>query len=837
MLLHLRSSLVISLLLPLAVLMTFSAMKMFGVDANIVALSGIAIAIGTMVDMGVVLTENILNHLEKAPPEESRIEVIYRASTEVGSAVLTAVATTVVGFLPVFTMVGAEGKLFRPLAFTKTFALIASLVVALTIIPPLAHLLLARRMAWADRFGRLIRHPAVKLPLNIVAALLVAWLLTQHWLPLGPERGMARNFVFVVVLIGGLLILFRLFELVYAPVLCWCLDHKIAFLSAPTALVVIGACVWLGFDRVFAPVPSQRLRQTTLWLGASEALPGLDKEFMPSLDEGSYLYMPTTMPHASMGEALDVLHKLDMAIAAVPEVDTVVGKLGRAETPLDPAPISMVETVINYKPEYVTDRDGRPVNFRFDESIGRFLRDEHGELIPHPDGRPYRQWREHIRNADDIWKEIEKAAKLPGTTGAPKLQPIAARIVMLQSGMRAPMGVKVKGPDLESIERVGLEIERLLKQAPGVRQEAVIADRIVGKPYLEIEPDREAIARYGLNVAQVQQVIEVAIGGKTITTTVEGRERYPVRVRYQRELRDRIETLDQVLVTAANGTQIPLAQVANVKYVRGPQAIKSEDTFLVGYVLFDKQSGYAEIDVVDKARQYLEQKQADGELIIPAGVSYEFAGNYENQVRAQKTLMVVLPVALFVIFVILYLQFRSTLTTAMVFSGIIVAWAGGFIMLWLYGRPWFLDFEVFGTSMRELFQVHPINLSVAIWVGFLALFGIASDNGVIVATYLNQAFARNKPATVDQIRDATVEAGVRRVRPCLMTTATTLLALLPVLTSSGRGADIMVPMAIPTFGGMTLVVVTVFLVPVLYCGVREIDLVLRGAKTTNGSAD
>ena len=881
MVVHLRSSLLISSLLPLAVLMTFIAMKVFGVDANIVALSGIAIAIGTMVDVGVVLSENILKHLNEASPEENRLEVVYRASVEVGSAILTAVATTVVSFLPVFTMIGAEGKLFKPLAITKTFALIASVVVALTIIPPVAHLLIAGRVPskrlrqssltaliliglavmffvkwWVglivvcfgvyhivrDWISEGVRRYGPWLA-NAIACLAVAVFLTRNWLPLGPERGMVRNFIFVAVLIGGLLILFRLFEMVYGRILRWCLAHKVLFLAMPTVVVVLGACVWLGFDRVFSFVPAtaarvgidpQRIRQVSVWAGASDTFPGLGKEFMPPLDEGSFLYMPTTMPHASIGEALDVIQKLDMATAAIPEVDSVVGKLGRADTPLDPAPISMIEAVINYKPEYITDQNGHRINFRYDRDTAGFVRDDDGWLIPDQDGRPFRQWRDHIRTPNDIWKEVEKASRLPGTTGAPKLQPIAARIVMLQSGMRAPMGVKIKGPDLETIERVGLDVERLLKQVSSVEPSAVIADRIVGKPYLEIDIDREAIARYGLKIAQVQEVIEVAIGGKTLTRTVEGRERYPVRVRYQRELRDSIETLGRVLVAAPNGTQVPLSQVSKIIYVRGPQVIKSEDTFLVGYVLFDMKPGYAEVDVVEEAQSFLLEKQQSGEFALPAGVSYTFAGNYENQIRSQKTLAVVLPVALFVIFLILYLQFRSTLTTSLVFSGIIVAWAGGFLMIWLYGQPWFMDFSVFEVDMRELFQVHTINLSVAIWVGFLALFGIASDNGVVVATYLNQSFAQRRPATVDDIREATIYAGKRRVRPALMTTATTLLALLPVLTSTGRGSDIMVPMAIPTFGGMAIVLVSIYVVPVLYCAIEEIKLKLSGATTLDG---
>jgi Cu(I)/Ag(I) efflux system membrane protein CusA/SilA len=519
-----------------------------------------------------------------------------------------------------------------------------------------------------------------------------------------------------------------------------------------------------------------------------------------------------------------VLSLQDRAIKAIPEVESVVGKLGRVESPLDPAPISMFETVILYKPEYRTDESGHRIHFRYDRKKGEYVRDENGELIPDEDGRPYRDWREHIRSPDDIWQEILAASEVPGTTSAPKLQPIAARIVMLQSGMRAPMGLKIYGPDLETIDRVGLEIERYLKEVPSIEAAAVFADRIVGKPYLEIHIDRGAIARYGIHIKTVQEIIEVAIGGKRITTTVEGRERYPVRVRYQRELRDSIESLGGILIPASDGTQIPLKQLAAIEYVRGPQVIKSEDTFLVGYVIFDMKPGNAEVDVVEAAARYLQDKQDSGELSIPAGVSYRFTGSYENQVRAEKRLMLIVPLALFIIFIIIYLQFRRVTTTLLVFSGIFVAWSGGFILLWLYGQNWFLDFSIFGTELRDLFQVHTINLSVAVWVGFLALFGIATDDGVLMGTYLTQRFRKDPPGTRDAVRAATIEAAVQRNRPAMMTTATTLLALLPVLTSTGRGSDVMVPMAIPTFGGMTVAILTVFVVPTLFCLIEEIQL-------------
>ncbi len=942
MVMHLRSSILIGALLPLAVLMCFIAMRMFSVDANIVALSGIAIAIGTMVDMGIVLSENILKHLDEADPDEDRLEVVFRASSEVGSAVLTAVATTIVSFLPVFTMIGSEGKLFKPLAFTKTFALAASVIVALTIIPPVAHVLFTAQVKtrvlkqvlyvgliigglaigvgvtwWAGvilgalGIYKLVEeslpahmtklkqrmHNSGTVLVNGAAVVFVGVLLTEDWLPLGPGEGLFKNLLFVLLLIGGLLAFFLVFQrYLYKPILWWCLRHKLAFLTLPAVMMVLGLSAWLGPAILFGTIPKEyggqsleaedvaalsaverfkydlaaveskkwegdianRPLSTRVKWSLAKSWEGFGKEFMPPLDEGSYLYMPTTMPHASIGEALDVLSLQDRRINAIPEIELAVGKIGRVRSPLDPAPVSMIETVINYRSEYIVDKDGRRLKFRFEPEEtewfqdkdrklllakdgepylvqGRFVRDEDGNLIEDAHGIPFRQWRQPvslelnpgrdawkgIEKPDDIWHEIVEAAQLPGTTSAPRLQPIAARIVMLQSGMRAPMGVKIKGPDLVTIEKVALEIEMLLKQVESVEASAVIADRVVGKPYLEIDFKRKEIARYGLTIQDVQNVVEVAIGGRAVTTTVEGRERFPVRVRYLRELRNGIDSMKKILVPAKNGTQIPLSQVAEINYVRGPQAIKSEDTFLTAYVLFDMKPGEAEVNVVEECARFLQEKVDNGELTLPPGTSYTFAGNYENQLRSQKTLMVVLPLALFIIFLILYLQFRSVITTALVFSGIAIAWAGGFIMLWMYGQPWFLDFNVMGANMQSLFQIHPINLSVAIWVGFLALFGIASDDGVVITTYLDQSFARRRITNREEAREATLVAGVRRVRPCLMTTATTILALIPVLTSTGRGADIMVPMAIPSFGGMAIEIMTMLVVPVLYCAVQE----------------
>ncbi|MCK0131455.1 efflux RND transporter permease subunit [Flavobacteriaceae bacterium F08102] len=848
MVFNLRASVLISGLLPVAVLMVFIAMKLFGVDANIVALSGIAIAIGTMVDVGVILSENIIRHLDEDDGNQSINTLVYNATAEVSGAIVTAVMTTIISFIPVFTMIGAEGKLFRPLAFTKTFALTASIIVALFLIPPFAAFLFRKKnikstfkyvlngvlialgivaIVYGYWIGLILIAFGITALLNlqskikdkqanliniIISVSAIVFLLAEYWRPLGVDKSIFWNLIFVSVICFGLLGVFSLFIKYYTRILRWCLDNKLLFLSVPTAIVIAGFFI---------------MKNTS-------------KEFMPSLNEGSFLLMPTSMPHSGVEENKRVLQQLDMAVASIPEIETVVGKAGRTESALDPAPLSMYENIIQYKPEYMLNENRERQRYKVNDDgeyvlkNGMSLRAEQSEawqslnakeqLIPDDDGEFYRNWRPEIQSPDDIWNEIVRVTKLPGVTSAPKLQPIETRLVMLQTGMRAPMGIKVKGQDLKQIEAFGVQLENIIKEAEGVKKEAVFADRIVGKPYLLIDIDREKIARYGISIQDVQDVLKVAVGGMVLTQTVEGRERYGVRVRYPRELRANPTDLQQIYVPVEKGSPVPLSELATIRYEQGPQVIKSEDTFLVGYVLFDKMDGFAEVSVVENAQALIQEKIDSGELIVPKGINYTFTGTYENQLRAEKTLSVVVPLALAIIFLILYFQFRSVGTSLMVFTGIAVAFAGGFIMIWLYGQGWFLNFNFFGENLRDLFQMHPINLSVAVWVGFIALFGIATDDGVVMATYLTQTFDRNTPENKKEIRASIVEAGEKRIRPCLMTTATTILALLPVLTSTGRGSDIMIPMAIPSFGGMLIALITLFVVPVLFSWKAEIQL-------------
>jgi Cu(I)/Ag(I) efflux system membrane protein CusA/SilA len=943
---NLRASLIVAGLLPLGVLLTFILMRFFGIDANIVALSGIAIAIGVMADIGIVDVENILRHLEMPENHGLRgkklMQVIYQATTEVRAAVVTSIATTIVSFLPVFAMQAQEGKMFHPLAWTKTFALLSAFILGIVVLPTLVHIFFNIRfdtkkirkiwngalilagiffaIVWHsfpvialtaigvnNLFGNLWSEKRKEFPnyINIGITVLVAtWYLSVEWLPLGAHNSEFVNFLFVAGIVTIILLALMSMVHFYEKILRWALLNKWKFLMIPAFTLFFGLLVWQGFDKFFGFIATgtekvgwKSFRQTSAWQGAVKMFPGTGKEFMPSLNEGSFLLMPTSMPHSSIEKNLGYIETLDKRLSTIPEVEVAVGKWGRVNSALDPAPIQMFENTINYRSEYILDENGHRERFKVDKSGNYILnleeirntidinrnkvetnrnkveingnkveindikevRLEQGKrlfhvlvnnewfdvgtdlqpistyfdifqsisyninpfLIPDKNGEYFRQWRPQIKKPLDIWNEIVKVTDIPGLTSAPKLQPIETRLVMLSTGMRAPMGLKVYGPDLNTIEQAGMMFEKALKNVPSIKSSAVFYDRAVGAPYLEIKLNREAMARYGMTVSDVQEILQVAVGGMTLSTSVEGRERFPLRVRYARELRDNPDDLKRILVPAMNGVQIPLGEIADIDYTRGAQMIRSENTFLVGFVIFDKLEGKAEVDVVEEATKILKSKIDSGEIIIPPGVTYKFAGNYENQIRAAKRLAIVVPISLIIIFLLLFFQFRTIIASFIHFSGIFVAFSGGFLMLWLYGQEWFMNFSVAGLNLRDMFQMHTINLSVAVWVGFIALFGIATNDGVIMGTYIHQVFEDKKPGTVHDVREAVVLAGKKRVRPAMMTTAVAVIALLPVLSSTGKGADIMVPMAIPMFGGMVIQVMTVFVVPLFQSIWRE----------------
>ena len=893
LMLNIRMSALVALVLPLAVMMVFGMMKLFDVIANVVALSGIAIAIGTMVDLGIIVTENIQNKIEERQSIKALFQAVFQGIKEVSTAVLTAVLTTVISFLPVFLLEGQEGKLFAPLAFTKTAALLASLIVALFILPTLAYWLFGLKVQrtslkkgisgllvllafvligyghflsgillllfagcqilqlYTNRW-QITQNGILRYVTNNAQALLIIlavfWLLANYWLPLGAQASAFENLVFSAIIIGFIFLIFFGLKFYYASLLHWCFRLKY-LIFLPVFILLLAVLVWLGFPVVFGFVASGfksidiNVEETKTWQSLADTFPGLGKEFMPDLDEGTFLLMPSTLPHAGMEFNQKKLRQLDMLVSSIPEVEMTVGKLGRVESSLDPAPTSMFENIVQYKPEFMLDDNGRRLRFKTDDE-GHFIKtDEKSisqqeailqdvkaeDLIPADNGKYFRNWRSHIQSKDDIWEAIRNKLNIPGLTSASELQPIETRLIMLQTGMRAPLGIKVFGPDLESIEQFSVRLETALKNVSAIRTPTVFSDRVMGKPYLNLDIDRNKIARYGLRIADVQNVIETAIGGKEVSQVIQGRERYGIRLRYPRSLRNHPKDIENMLVSTPDGQHYPLKQFVNIRYESGPRSIKSENTFPVNYVFFDHSRNASPVEAVQQAKNQIERQIERGDIQVPQGVNYEFSGQYENQVRSEKRLSLIVPIVLVVVFLILYLQFRSVGTTLMVFSSIIIALSGGFILLGLFGASWFMDFELFGRSMQGLFSIQPTNLSVAVWVGFIALFGIATDDGVLMATYLDQEFKKERPKNIAAVREKVLKAAQKRLRPAVMTTVTTLIALLPILSSNGKGSAIMNPMAIPIFGGMLLATISYLIIPMLYAWRAEHQLKKHGS--------
>jgi Cu(I)/Ag(I) efflux system membrane protein CusA/SilA len=797
-LLHMRSSLTILPTLPLSVAVSFIVMHYLGVDSNIMSLAGIAIAIGDVADMGIIMTENIYRRVA-AERQRPFATVVYEGAAEVGPAIVTAVSNTIVSFIPVFALTDQEGKMFKPLAYTKTFAISASVILALTLVPVLCYYLLKpirwtrrRSFGWACVVGAaaaILTHFVTRWQLGALAgatgfpmAIAVGVMVGAVVYRMGRERLLPLEENFIA----------RSINAIYRPCLNWVLVHKLAFLAIPVAIAVTGLTIWLGFARIALPVRASlnmiglHPESTSAWQHLAQRFPGIGREFLPPLDEGSFLYMPSLLPSASLSEVQKALAQQDLAIQSVPEVESVVGKAGRAETALDPAPVGMIETIILLKPE----------------SEWRMISDANGS--------------KRRITKQEILDELQAKTNMPGVLPT-WLQPIQTRIVMLQTGFRAMMGVKIFGANPRVIEQIGLQMEQLLRGVPGATD--VVADRIVGKPYIEYQIDREAIARYGVNIEDVQDVIEVAVGGENITMTVEGRERYPIRVRYLRELRERFDDLERILVPSSTGAQIPIGQLAEIRYSLGPQELKSENGLLVGYVTMNTRDR-DEVSVVEDAERLLQDtkrrsdelvaagRHAEATLVVPAGYYWKWSGQFENQQRATRRLSWIVPLVLLTMFILIYIGLGQWWLALVVFFGIIVSASGGFLMLYLWG----------------------VNLSVAVWVGFIALFGVVDDSSVVMLDFLERQFARRMPRDIADIRAMTMEASLKRVRPLLMSTATTVFGLMPIFLTHGRGSDIMQPMAIPSVGGMSIQVITLFIAPCIYCMVQEAKFQRRVAR-------
>ncbi len=680
-LLHFQSALVIVLTLPIAVLFAFITMKLMGVTSNIMSLGGIAIAIGVLVDAGVIMVENCYRHLSELSPEERqsrRLEVIIASAKQVGRAIFFSLAIIVLSFVPVFLLEGQGGKLFHPLAFTKTFSMVGSAMIAITLVPVLMYYLMRGKMP--------------------------------------PESANPVSSFFI-----------RL----YSPVIRWALKWKktTIFLN----LVALVAALFILFFR-------------------------LGSEFMPPLDEGSLLYMPVTLPNIAISEAKRLIQVQDAVIKSVPEVEHVLGKVGRAETSTDPAPVSMFESIIILKPKD--------------------------------------KWRPGITKSD-IVSELDAKLQIPGVRNG-WTQPIINRINMLSTGVRTDLGVKIFGHDLNVLRDLAVQAEGILKTVPGAAD--VVAERVTGGNYVDIDVDREAAARYGANVGDIQDVIETALGGEMLTTAVMGRDRFPIRIRYMRDYRDNIPEIQRMLVSGMSGAQIPLSLVTKLKVSTGAPEINSEGGLLRSIVFLNVR-GRDMGGFVTEAKKVLEKQ-----LKLPPGYYVGWSGQWENQVRMQQRMKLLVPMGLLIIFILLYFTFHSALEASMVMLSVPFALVGGVFM-------------VFALNY---------NLSTAVWVGFIALYGVAVETGVVMVIYLHEALDKrliNGPCTEQDIYDATFEGAVLRLRPKLMTVAVALIGLVPIMWSTGTGADVMKPIAAPMIGGMISSAIHVLIMtPVIFVLMKKHDL-------------
>ncbi len=761
---HFRSILIVTLPLPISILISFIMMKEFGITSNIMSLTGIAIAIGVLVDAAIVMTENIIRHCEEAEAEKGRkgaeekrgeanrasnvetplaplplvpsapprltpaetLQVVLTASKQVGRPIFFAMAIIILAFVPVFAMTGQEGKLFHPLAFTKTFAMIGSTLLAVTIVPVLASLLVR-----------------------------------------GPFHSEDRNWLMRVLL------------RIYDPLLDWALRwRKTVMLFAG---LLLASALLLAFG-----LPRSLLAKIESWSPklATGALRGMGSEFMPPLNEGSLLFMPVLLPSTSLTEVKRIMSWQDKVMSQVPEVLSVAGKLGRAETATDPAPVEMIETTIILKPEYLTTNK---------TLLG---------FISWPTVVRNSEWRDGMTKEKLVAELSEKLTQVPGYVPG-FLQPIENRILMLATGIRAQLGVKILGDNLDELQKKAFEVERIVRSVPGAI--GVAPSRVQGKPYLEVEVDRTAMARFGLSAQDVLEVVEAGLGGKNLTTTIEGRQRFPIQVRLERHERDDIERLGDVLVSTPSGKFIPLGQVAKIRRNTGPSEIASENGRLRLFV----QANVQDRDLggfVNEVRERIER-----EVKLENGMTIEYSGAYENQLRAQRTLTLIVPTVLLIIFLLLYIVYHSAKEAAHVILAVPFALTGGVFLQYALGY----------------------NFSVAVWVGYIALFGTAIQTGVVMVVYLEERLkkkqdertAEGRPFTRDDLIQAAKDGARLRLRPKVMTVATIVASLLPIMWSNRTGSEVMQPLATPVIGGMISSLVHILIVtPVIFTWLREREL-------------
>ncbi len=814
-LLHARASFAVATSLPLGMLFAFLVMHLFGVGANIMSLAGIAIAIGVMVDFGIIMTENITQHLvdlqekcrrENRPMPTSPFhpeitETVVTAAREVTRPLVTSAGTTIIGFLPIFALTDQAGRLFEPLALTKSLAISGAVLFGTLLVPLLCRLLLP---PWH------IRKPLLLGLAGLAGGLAFGWFIREGWqFPIDHGRwglrvpGFLSAPLFAALCAGAVWKVGRerlvnyeenpvshaihvAYEWAYTRIL----RHRVAFTVIICAMALGGYLLGAGWTRLSTPLRAvyaavgADITHTRLHAALDRLFPGVDASFLPPLDEGSLLFMPSVPAHAGLGETLRVMQEQNKRIAQVPEVASVMGKLGRAETALDPAPLGMIETVVQLKPYRAW-----PV-----------------VEVSRPDGTT----EQRPRTLDEVRTALAAGTDIPGV--APSwLQPIETRVVMLSTGIRSLLALQVLGDDAAALEQFAEAAEKVIQGTPGATD--VQMQREGGKPYAEVRLDPAKLARFGLTREQVMRTVETALGGMPLTSSVEGALRYPVRIRYARELRDDADELPDVRIPLSDGMgSVPLASLLagpggsnTLTYTIGSMAIRSEGGKRTQYVLLNAR-GRGEMEVVRDADARLRAALSDGRLELPAGATYRWVGRYEQKLKADAILRMVIAVSLAVMVVLIYLGTRSWLITGIIIlCNALVTTAGGFFFVWWWGAE----------------------LTTAVVVGFLVLLGVMFNDGILLGTYIQEQF-RIPPLTVDEVHRRVFYAGLRRRRPAIMTNATSMLSLVPVLWASGRGAELMQPMVLPVVGGMVFDVISLFSVPVFFTWYWERKLARTG---------
>ncbi len=782
-LLHFRSAFVAIFTLPMGILMAFIIMNAQGLNANIMSLGGIAIAIGAMIDAAIVMIENTHKQLEKGGGKRDHWLIITDAAKQVGPALFFSLLIITFSFLPIFTLQAQEGRLFRPLAFTKTYSMAAAAILAITLVPVMMGYFI-RTTLLPERWGK-GKQRIVSLLASIFTFLLL-WFISRYASPFTVLESFGLH---IAIILGALILLLlwpqsvspeeknpvnRFLIWIYRPVILWVLRHKMVTIL--TAMLIV--FTMLPFrSTVLDKIHDGSLKKTLEKIDFLFPLEKIGGEFMPPLYEGDLLYMPTTLPGISITKAKELLQQTDKIIKSFPEVHHVFGKIGRAETATDPAPLSMIETTIMLNPEEVWRT---VLEKRFFSDWPEWIR----KIL-------VKIWTEKRSiTPKELTTELDKAIQFPGVTNAWTM-PIKTRIDMLATGIKTPVGIKIMGDDLNTLSELGQEIEAIVRQIPGTL--SVYSERVVGAYYFDYEIDRKAAARFGLTIGDVQDVIQTAVGGMNITETVEGLERYPVNLRYSRELRDSITKLKRVLIATPTGAQIPMAQVARIRIKQGPAVIKSENARMSAWIYVDL-TGIDVASYVKNAKKVLAR-----EITLPSGYSIVWSGQYEYMERANKRLAVVVPVTLVIIFLLLYFNFKSVGEAVIVMLSLPFAIAGGIWFIYLLGY----------------------NMSIAVGVGFIALSGVAAEIGVLVLIYIDHAYEKRllegRMNTKEDLYETFLEGTSERVRPIMMTVSAIILGLLPLFWGHGAGADTMRRIAAPMIGGMvSSTVLTLIVIPAIY---------------------